>query len=156
MPNKSEEGKLIGKITHYFGNIGVAVIELSDKLKVGDTVRIVGGEVDFEQEIGSMEVEHQKVKEGKVGTVYLTEGVSRLSRDRDRIIPYQLLKLLKEHSVRIRTLDGVWNPAIDRDHDYLADEFEGGEVRRNRGLRESWCVGFIDHLYERHSDFEPD
>ena len=38
----------------------------------------------------------------------------------------------------------------------LADEFEGGEVRRNRGLRESWCVGFIDHLYERHSDFEPD
>jgi len=67
MPNKSEEGKLIGKITHYFGNIGVAVIELSDKLKVDDTVRIIGGEVDFEQEIGSMEVEHQKVKEGKKG-----------------------------------------------------------------------------------------
>lgn len=64
------------------------------------------------------------MEQGKVGAVYLTEGVSRLSRDRDRIIPYRLLKLLKEHSVRIRTLDGIWNPAIDRDHDYLADEFE--------------------------------
>jgi putative protease len=67
MPNKSEEGKLIGKITHYFGNIGVAVIELSDKLKVGDTIRIIGGETDFEQQVSSMEVEHQKVKEGKKG-----------------------------------------------------------------------------------------
>lgn len=65
---KSEEGKLIGKITHYFDNIGVAVIELSGKLKVGDTIRIIGGEnTDFEQEVDSMEVEHEKVKEAKKG-----------------------------------------------------------------------------------------
>ncbi len=83
----------------------------------------ISGQLSYEDRLGLAELE-QKVKEGKVGTVYLTEGVSRLSRDRDRIVPYQLLKLLKEHSVRIRTLDGVWNPAIDRDHDYLADEFE--------------------------------
>jgi uncharacterized cupin superfamily protein len=38
----------------------------------------------------------------------------------------------------------------------LADEFEGGRVGRHRGLRESWQVGFLDHLYERRSDFEPD
>lgn len=62
-----EEGKLIGKISHYFGNIGVAVIELSDSLKVGDTIRIVGGETDFNQVVESMEVEHQKVQEAKVG-----------------------------------------------------------------------------------------
>jgi len=37
-----EEGKLIGKVTHYFGKIGVAVIQLEDTLKVGDTIRIVG------------------------------------------------------------------------------------------------------------------
>jgi len=36
----------------------------------------------------------------------------------------------------------------------LADEFEGGRVRQNRGLRESWQVGFIDHLQDRRSDFE--
>lgn len=62
-----EEGKLIGKITHYFGNIGVAVIELSDSLKVGDAIRVVGGETDFEQTVDSMEVEHQKVQEAKRG-----------------------------------------------------------------------------------------
>ena len=62
-----EEGKLIGKITHYFSKIGVAVIELSDTLKVGDTIRIVGGATDFTQTVDSMEVEHQKVQEAKKG-----------------------------------------------------------------------------------------
>ena len=62
-----EEGQLIGKVTHYFGNIGVAVIELSDTLKVGDNIRIVGGEADFTQTVESMEIEHQKVKEAKAG-----------------------------------------------------------------------------------------
>lgn len=70
MPNEEplpEEGKLIGKIAHYFGNIEVAVIELSDTIKVGDNIRIVGGETDFTQIIDSMEVEHKKVEEAKKG-----------------------------------------------------------------------------------------
>jgi putative protease len=61
------EGKLIGQITHYFGNIGVAVIELTDKLREGDTIRIIGGETDFTQTAESMEFEHQKVEEAKKG-----------------------------------------------------------------------------------------
>ena len=70
MPNEEplpEEGKLIGKVTHYFSKIGVAVIELSDTLKVGDTIRIVGGETDFDQVIESMEIEHQKIEIAKAG-----------------------------------------------------------------------------------------
>lgn len=63
----NEEGKLIGKITHYFSNIGVAVIELSDALKVGDNIRITGGETDFNQPVDSMEVEHKKVDTAKAG-----------------------------------------------------------------------------------------
>ena len=63
----AEEGKLIGKITHYFGHIGVAVLELTGVLKVGDTIRIVGGETDFNQTVESMEIEHKKVKEAKAG-----------------------------------------------------------------------------------------
>ena len=62
-----EEGKLIGKVTHYFSKIGVAVIELSDTLKVSDTIRIVGGQTDFNQTIESMEIEHEKVQEAKAG-----------------------------------------------------------------------------------------
>lgn len=64
----SEEGKLIGKVTHYFSNIEVAVIELSDGLKVGDTIRIVGGEdTDFTQTVKSIEIEHEKVEKAKSG-----------------------------------------------------------------------------------------
>ncbi len=68
MTEEKIEGKLIGKVTHYFSKIGVAVIELQDTLKVGDTIRIVGGEAtDFTQKVESMEVEHQKIKEAKAG-----------------------------------------------------------------------------------------
>ena len=62
-----EQGKLIGKVTHYFGKIGVAVIELSSALKVGDSIQIVGGEVDFTQPVKSMQVEHESVKTAKSG-----------------------------------------------------------------------------------------
>ncbi len=62
-----EEGKLIGKVTHYFGKIEVAVIELTDTLRVGDTIRITDGEVDFTQTVESMEIEHKKVEEAKPG-----------------------------------------------------------------------------------------
>jgi len=68
MPEETpQEGKLIGKITHYFSKIGVAVVDLSDTLKVGDTIRIMGGNTDFNQVVESMEVEHQKVQEAKKG-----------------------------------------------------------------------------------------
>ncbi len=68
MPEETpQEGKLIGKISHYFNKIGVAVVDLSDTLKVGDTIRILGGNTDFNQVVESMEVEHQKVQEAKKG-----------------------------------------------------------------------------------------
>jgi len=64
----NEYGKQIGEITHYFGNIGVAVIKLSGSLKVGDEIRIVGGEeTDFNQKIDSMQVDHKEIKSAKKG-----------------------------------------------------------------------------------------
>ena len=63
-----KEGKLIGKITHYFSDIKVAVIALSSPLKVGEEIRIIGGEqTDFKQEIKSMQVEHKQIKVAKKG-----------------------------------------------------------------------------------------
>jgi putative protease len=62
-----QEAEQIGKITHYFGNIGVAVIELTGALKVGDTIRIIGGEIDFNQPVESMQYEHQAIQEAKKG-----------------------------------------------------------------------------------------
>ena len=57
----------IGRVTHYFGKIGVAVIELRDALKVGDTIRIRGTTTDFEQQVGSMEIEHQSIEQAEAG-----------------------------------------------------------------------------------------
>lgn len=65
---EKKEDKPIGKITHYFSNIEVAVIDLSAPLKVGDKIRVVGGEAtDFEQEVDSMQIEHLQVKSAKKG-----------------------------------------------------------------------------------------
>jgi len=65
--NFSLEEKLIGRITHYFSHLEVAVIELSDVLSVGDKIRVVGGQTDFEQEVDSMEIDRQKVQKAKSG-----------------------------------------------------------------------------------------
>jgi len=75
-----KEGKLIGKVTHYFDKIKVMVVELVASLKAGDMIRIIGGEsTDFEQKVGSMEVEHKKIKQGKKG-----ESVGLEAKDKVR------------------------------------------------------------------------
>ena len=61
------EEKLIGRISHYFGKVSVGIIELSDALKVGDTIHVKGHSADFAQSISSMQIEHADVNEGKPG-----------------------------------------------------------------------------------------
>jgi len=51
----------VGKVTHYYNHISVAVLELTGNLEVGDAIHILGRITDFDQRIGSMEIEHQKV-----------------------------------------------------------------------------------------------
>ena len=57
----------VGKITHFYDRIGVAVVVLSDDLKLGDTVHVVGRNTDINQQVQSMEIEHNKIQEGKKG-----------------------------------------------------------------------------------------
>ena len=58
---------LIGEVNHWFGKIGVAGIELTDKLAVGDRIHILGHTSDFEQEVTSMQIMHQDVAEAGPG-----------------------------------------------------------------------------------------
>ncbi len=58
---------LVGEVTHYYSRIGVAVLEMCADLKVGDHVCIVGRITDFEQPVGSMEIEHKKLSEVRAG-----------------------------------------------------------------------------------------
>ncbi|OPL12004.1 MAG: hypothetical protein AVO34_01965 [Firmicutes bacterium ML8_F2] len=62
------EEKLVGKITHYFTNIGVGVIEITDnELKVGDKIHVKGATSDFEQAVDSMQIEHENVEVANKG-----------------------------------------------------------------------------------------
>jgi len=60
-------GDEVGKVTHYFSNIGVGVIKVSKKIKVGDSIRIKGATSDFTQTIDSMQIEHKNVEDAKKG-----------------------------------------------------------------------------------------
>ncbi len=57
----------IGKVTHYFDRISVAVLGLTDTLHVGDMIHFLGHSTDFKQEAGSLQIEHQNVSEAKPG-----------------------------------------------------------------------------------------
>lgn len=68
--------KQIGVITHWFDKIGVAVIKLSAGLKVGDTIKIVRGDKEFEQKVDSLQIDHapvDKAKKGDDAALKLTE-----------------------------------------------------------------------------------
>lgn len=77
-----------------------------------------------------------RVESGETGAVYLTEGMSRLSRDRDRVLGYKLLRLLKEQECRVRTPEGIYSPAVSRDWDNLADDIDdSAEEMKKMGSR---------------------
>ena len=57
----------IGTITHFYTKIGVAVVELSEPLQVGDTIHISGHTTDLTQKVESMQVEHQNVERAEKG-----------------------------------------------------------------------------------------
>ena len=57
----------IGRVTHYYNRLGVAVLELNDELKVGDTIHILGHTTNFSQPVQSLEIEHKKVEGVKPG-----------------------------------------------------------------------------------------
>jgi len=68
----------IGRITHYYNHLNVAVLSLSDGLKLGDTIHVLGHVTDFMQRVGSMEVEHHTVvwvKPGDDVAIKVTEPV---------------------------------------------------------------------------------
>ena len=62
------EEKLIGKVTHFFNKISVAVIEITeDSLRVGDKIHIVGHTTDIEMVVESMQINNANVTSAKKG-----------------------------------------------------------------------------------------
>jgi translation elongation factor EF-1alpha len=52
----------IGKVTHYYSHLGVAVLELDEPLQLGDTLLFLGHTTELIQEVTSLEVNHHKIQ----------------------------------------------------------------------------------------------
>ncbi len=63
----ASSAKPIGRVTHFFDKISVAIVKMNAGLKTGDKVRFEGHGKSFEQAVASMQVEHEKIAEAKKG-----------------------------------------------------------------------------------------
>ncbi len=61
--------KTLGKVTHYFDHLEVAVIKLAKdaSLKIGDSVQFKGSSTDFSQKVSSLQKDHKEVSSVKAG-----------------------------------------------------------------------------------------
>lgn len=60
----------VGRVTHYYDKIGVAVVELSGNLSVGDKIKFArGGEDMFEQNVNSIQMEHKNLENAGKGDI---------------------------------------------------------------------------------------
>jgi len=85
----NSEKKLIGKISHFYPKISVAVVELEDTLKVGDRISIERASGSFEQTVDSMEIEHEKVQKAEAGQ---SIGLSVSERTREGAKVYKIIE----------------------------------------------------------------
>ena len=78
----------IGKVTHYFGKIGVAAIEITQgTLRVGDTIHIKGHTSDFTQTVDSMQIENASVEEASAGE---SVGIKVADHAREHDVVYKV------------------------------------------------------------------
>ena len=84
----------IGRVTHYYSHLSVAVLSLTGELSVGDTIHVLGHLTDFTQRVGSMEIEHHTVKSVKPGDEVAIK-VAEPARPHDKV--YKVVEGIFEH-----------------------------------------------------------
>ena len=57
----------IGRVTHYYNHLHVAVLQLTSVLKIGDKIHVTGHATDFTEHVASMQVDHHAVERVKAG-----------------------------------------------------------------------------------------
>ena len=85
----SEENVIeVGRITHFFSKISVAVLELTAPLAVGDRILIKGPSTDFEQVVESMQIEHKNIQRAEAGQ---SIGLKTVQHVREKDLVYKKL-----------------------------------------------------------------
>jgi len=77
----------IGRVSHYFSKISVAVIELTAPLAVGNRILIKGSTSDLEQAVDSMQIEHENVQRAGAGQ---SIGLKVKERVRENDVVYKI------------------------------------------------------------------
>jgi len=81
-------GERIGVVTHYYGNLLVAIVKLeAGTLRVGDTIHIRGHTSDFSQRVESLQVEHAAVNEVGPNDEF---GIKVVQHAREHDVVYKL------------------------------------------------------------------
>lgn len=83
----SEELQEVGRVSHFFTKISVAVIELTATISVGDRILIKGPTTNLEQTVDSMEIEHEKVQRAGAGQ---SIGMKVKDRVRETDVVYKI------------------------------------------------------------------
>jgi len=79
----------VGRVTHFYPKISVAVVDVSGKIKVGDRIRIKGKKTDFEQVVESMQIEHKNITEAKPGD---SIGLKVIEKVREGDVVYKIVE----------------------------------------------------------------
>jgi hypothetical protein len=78
----------IGRVTHYFGKIAVAAVEITQgTLSVGDTIHIKGHTSDFTERVDSIQIDGAPVQEATAGQ---NVGLKVAEHAREHDVVYKL------------------------------------------------------------------
>jgi translation elongation factor EF-1alpha len=84
----SEDLQPIGRVTHYFNRINVAVIKLEAGLALGDWIHFYHEDrTNFVQQVESMQIDRQPIEEGYPGDEVAVQVVERV-KEGDIVYPY--------------------------------------------------------------------
>lgn len=57
----------IGEVTNYFKQVKAAAVKLTAPLKIGEKIKVKGGETEFEMTVDSMQIDREEIVEAKKG-----------------------------------------------------------------------------------------
>ena len=81
---KTVAPKPIGRVTHYYGGIKVAIIKFSKDIKRGTEVRFSGATTDFVQKLESMQYDHKEIAKAPKGKLVGAKAKKRV-REGDKV-----------------------------------------------------------------------
>ncbi len=81
----SEENLIeVGRVTHFYPKISVAIVELKAPLRIGDKILIKGATTNFEQKVESMQIEHKDIERAEAGQI-IGLKVNQRARENDKV-----------------------------------------------------------------------